>query len=194
MDGLLFSGKKKKHRMYTISRGTREVRALLPGLPGDNESFRLVSSGGFSSINLILYVAQETPINTLYASTLRVGKSHATALARLHDAGRLGSACFVVGSIMRHNVANSKDYEYDAYFDGLCARCGWHTIYANNHSKIILLDTARGKYVIETSSNLNDNLALSETQSCLIFIGTRCFARKRRCKKCLLSGTKKDDL
>lgn len=33
---------------------------------------------------------------------------------------------------------------------------GWKVVVKNNHSKILLFDTENGKYVLETSSNLNE--------------------------------------
>lgn len=39
----------------------------------------------------------------------------------------------------------------------VCEENEWHIHTLNNHSKVHLYDTALGKFVLETSSNLNEN-------------------------------------
>ncbi len=39
----------------------------------------------------------------------------------------------------------------------ICDEHGWHIHTLNNHSKVHLYDTDAGKFVLETSSNLNEN-------------------------------------
>lgn len=94
----------------------------------------------------------------MFVSTLRVGKKEIDALADLHTAGRLDKAHFILSGLAKNNAAASgKDYRYTEYFEQACAESGFSWKYAKNHSKVILLDTDSGEYVVETSSNLNEN-------------------------------------
>lgn len=53
----------------------------------------------------------------------------------------------------------AKDEEGGAFsiVQKVCNENKWFTHILNNHSKVHLYDTESGKYVLETSSNLNEN-------------------------------------
>lgn len=93
----------------------------------------------------------------MVVSSLRVGKKHLQILNRLHDGECLKKATFIVGGVMKNDSDLGKSYQYYDALTQVCKENGWKVIVRNNHSKIILLDTDKGKYVIETSSNLNEN-------------------------------------
>lgn len=105
---------------------------------------------------MIAYIADRTHIKLLRACTLRVGKKEAQMLAQFSEAGKLDMAHLVVGSVMGVGGAE-KAYGYMALLDDLCARKGWIVKRRNNHGKIYLFDTDAGRFVLETSSNLNEN-------------------------------------
>lgn len=147
----------KKRIKFNIARETKAIENLIDGLPDDNTVYKIVSFGDFSSIGFVNYVAARTKITEMEASTLRVGKKHLKVLDVLHKRGRIGHVHFIVGSIMSSDSKTGKKY---GYFDDLQAVCdsnGWDITVYSNHSKVLLFNTDCGKFVLETSSNLNEN-------------------------------------
>lgn len=155
MGGLLLNAESKKREMFEIGRGTKQLDALLKNPPKQSQSFRMLSAkGGFSSINLIWFVAKRETIEMLYASTLRIGKKQFETLRMLKHKGMLQKAFFLT-STMQKNL--DRDYDYFQKVKQMCRECDFELQTMNNHSKIILMQTAENYYVIETSSNLNEN-------------------------------------
>ena len=58
---------------------------------------------------------------------------------------------------MKNDSDTGKKYGYFNSLENVCAANNWNIVVMNNHSKILLFDTENGKFVIETSSNLNEN-------------------------------------
>ena len=146
----------KKRLQFHIMREKFELESIMPELP-ENEVFKLISNGGFSSIGFIKVLADKAVINQLSASTLRIGKKHLAVLDNLHTQNRLKNARFIVGSIMKNDSDYGKKFGYYDNLEEICNKNGWQIGVLNNHSKILLFDTDAGKYVLETSSNLNEN-------------------------------------
>ena len=143
---------KSKERTYFDVHDGAEILSRRAELPQDGESLRAISyAGGFSSCSVVLWIANKTKIKQMFVSSLRVGKKEIDAMQDLYEEGRLKHAKFVLCGISKEN----KYYGYAEYFEERCAECGFSWSYAKNHSKIILLDTIEGKFVIETSSNFN---------------------------------------
>lgn len=156
--GIIKSSRSKKRQTFEIKKSLKVLRDLMPELPDEEDSFRLVSvRGGFSSISFITHVALQEPISELTATTLRVGKKQLNILQQLKRDGRLYDARFLVGGIMKENKAHGKEYDYFTYLNDVCKKQGWQYQAVNNHSKIILMRTADNHYVLETSLNLNEN-------------------------------------
>lgn len=135
----------------------QQIEKLISDLPEENEVHFFISNGNFSSIGFIKFVAERTKINKLSISTLRVGKKHLQVLDVLKNQGKLDNVNFVVGSIMKQDSKIGKSYGYYDSLLAVCQKNNWTVTVANNHSKIINFDTDSGKYVIWTSSNLNEN-------------------------------------
>ena len=89
-------------------------------------------------------------------STLRVGKKQAIIIDRLANEGKIDNAIFVVGSVLKNDSKIGKSYQYYDILLKAAEKNGWKVVVKNNHSKILLFDTENGKYVLETSSNLNE--------------------------------------
>ncbi|EME3508763.1 hypothetical protein VD175_001994 [Enterococcus faecium] len=147
---------KKKRYKYSVVREKNQLAKLISELPTDEE-YKIVSEGGFSSIGFLFLVMDKTKINDLTASTLRVGKKHLKSLDIARKNGKLGNATFVVGGLMKNDSQAVKKYNYYDDLLSVCEKNNWEVIVTNNHSKILLIDTDLGKFVIETSSNLNEN-------------------------------------
>ena len=156
MENEIIKLKKGRYRFHIIAELTR-IESLDKELPDDFEVRKYVSCGGFSSIGFIKFIADRTFIKELTVSTLRVGKKHLQVLDVLHNQGKIGKITFIVGGIMKNDSELGKSYGYYNDLKKVCEKNDWKVIVKNNHSKIILFDTENGKFVIETSSNLNEN-------------------------------------
>lgn len=74
----------------------------------------------------------------------------------LAKSGKLKNARFLTSS-MQKEMDTKHGRNYAREFKTIADRNGWNMIVANNHSKIILMRTETAHYVLETSSNLNEN-------------------------------------
>lgn len=147
---------KKKRIEFNIARESKELSDLMKELPSEDEVVKIVSDGRLSSIAFIKYVADRTKIKDLKVSTLRVGKKQAIIIDRLASEGKIDNAVFVVGSVLKNDSKVGKSYQYYDILLKAAEKNGWKVVVKNNHSKILLFDTENGKYVLETSSNLNE--------------------------------------
>jgi hypothetical protein len=150
----------EKRMQFHVIREKQAVERLMPTLPTD-EIVRMISFGGFSSIGFIKRVADEVVIDRLTVSTLAVGAKQAEVLDVLARNGRIKDAEFFVGSVMEMDKRSKKTRKNirDRAFTlkKICENNGWNAVFCKNHSKVILMDTGKGQYVLETSSNLNEN-------------------------------------
>lgn len=146
-----------KRKRFNIILSVREIEGLLDRLPEEGEVYKFLSTGGFSSISFVRFIAKRAKILELTAFTLRVGKKEMQALNVLHSGGRLEKANFLIGSFMKNDSKTGLKYGYYQLFDRICGKNGWNYTVVQNHSKILLFETEVGKFVIETSSNLNEN-------------------------------------
>ncbi|RGX53177.1 hypothetical protein DWV16_17145 [Anaerotruncus sp. AF02-27] len=146
-----------KRRVFNIIYSVKELSRYMDKLPNVDECYKFVSTGGFSSISFVKFVADRTKINEMAATTLRVGRKELECLDRLKKYGKLDRCFFIVGGIMANDGKKGKVYRYYEDFEAVCRNNGWEYKATTNHSKIILMDTEAGKYVLETSSNLNEN-------------------------------------
>ena len=145
---------KAKKKRFNLIQGKREIRELIDRLPNDDECFKFVSSGGFSSACFISFISDITKINSLHISTFHCGKKEAQLLHSLKKSGLLDYVEFAVCSLMKNDKG---DYGYFDILKTICDTNGWTLRVKKNHSKVLLFDTEMGKFVLETSSNLNEN-------------------------------------
>lgn len=147
----------KKRQVFKIGKSLKILDNLIKRPPEKDESIRAVSyEGGFSSISFITYIALKERVEELTASSLRIGTKQLAILEELRKEGKLDKARFVFGTIMKEDEKNKK-YDYYNRLIDISRRNGWEYVAVNNHSKIILMKTNKNYYVLETSSNLNDN-------------------------------------
>lgn len=161
VNGIIKVLKSKKSYPFVIKKGTDDIKALTNRkLPkADNEVYKFVSvSGGFASICFINYVAEMEQILELSASTLRIGEKQFHILKKLSENGRIKDASFYIGALMQRTDGRGEEkYNYYKRFNDTCDALGWKRYVTNNHSKIILMRTSKNYYVLESSSNLNEN-------------------------------------
>lgn len=145
-------------RQFVLSTSVKLIDKITTGEPpAPGEALKFISlHGGVASLSFIAWVAKNEPILELSASTLRIGPKQYQYLNALAKSGKLKSARFVTSS-MQKEMDTKHGRNYAREFKTIADRNGWDMIVANNHSKIILMRTETEHYVLETSSNLNEN-------------------------------------
>lgn len=127
-------------------------------LPDGETVYKAISLyGGVASLSFIKWVADDEIIEELTASTLRIGEKQFRYLDQLTKTKRLKAARFFVGSMMVEVDKKKAKYNYAERYQKTAEENDWTSVIVNNHSKVILMRTANNYYVLETSSNLNEN-------------------------------------
>lgn len=145
-------------RRLTFFTMAHKVEILTGAPPNPGECYKYISlSGGFSSIAFIRFISKYEHIFELTASTLRIGEKQFNEICTLSRNGKIEKATFFTSTLMKSDAKREKKYDYFSRFEEVCAKNGWKNIVVNNHSKIILMRTENNCYVLETSSNLNEN-------------------------------------
>jgi hypothetical protein len=148
----------KKQKKFHIIKSIFDLKKLIGDLPSETECYKFFSFSRLASISFIMFVAETEVIEHLYVSTLRVGKRQLMMLDYLKREGKLLAATLLTGGIMERDNAVGKKYGYYDNLLSVCEANGWRRETVNNHSKLVLMKTAEGNYyVLETSSNLNEN-------------------------------------
>jgi hypothetical protein len=145
---------RQKRKRFNIITGNAELNQIIDRLPADGECFKFISQGGFSSICFVCFVANRTTIKNLYVSSFRVGKKESQILHHLQNKGLIHHCEFVLNPFEQD--AKNQNQAFNA-LNQVATNNGWKIDASNNHSKVHLYDTAQGKFVLETSSNLNEN-------------------------------------
>lgn len=158
INGLVKKMKSKRRAFFDVGREKNQLSALIGTPPKHEECYKLLSINGcFSTIGIINYIATREPIEELYVSTFRIGKNHFKVLLKLHSKGLLNN-CSLITSTSQEEIDFKQDkYNYYDYIENVCDKIGWKLKTFNNHSKILLMKTKSNYYVVETSSNLNEN-------------------------------------
>lgn len=162
INGLVLRTLSKKRQLFNVDKEVTQIRALIDEPPKSNECFKFLScGGGFSSIGFITYVAMFEDVEELYCSTFRIGKSQFNVLLNLHKNGQLDKVHLITSSTQEQtdNKAEYKGKRFN-YYDFIKSECkirNWSLTVFDNHSNLILMRTNKNWYVIETSSNLNEN-------------------------------------
>lgn len=146
---------KNKRKRFSLLKSIKDLSDICPHLPTDDECFKFISKGGFSSASFVALVSEHAIINNLYCSTFHVGKKEMLLLNSLYDRGKLKNVNLVMFSKVFEK--ESSKYKYGDIVKKICEKNGWKLKILRNHSKLFLFDTDNGKYVLETSSNLNEN-------------------------------------
>lgn len=152
--------KNRRLKPFVLSTSVKDLRSEIGDiLPDESTVIKLISiCGGIASLSFIKLVADFETIEELTASTLRIGRKQFMYLQSLHTQKKLNSARFFVSTMQKDvDAKKSGKYDYAAMFEKTCKKNGWKRVYVNNHSKVILMRTTENYYVLETSSNLNEN-------------------------------------
>ena len=146
----------KRRRQLTVCREAKDLTELCGRLPDEAMEYKLVSFCRISAAAVIRWVADETVIRRLDLSTFRVGPRALKLLSGLHGQGRLEEVRCVVGRLAASPSGKNRERRYYDRLEAMCRKYGWSLCSINNHSKIMLFDTAAGRFVLEGSSNLNE--------------------------------------
>lgn len=152
----------RKTKRFSILRSIIEVEDLLDGKLPENECYKFITNGGYSSISFVMYICDRVKVKEAFFSSLRVGKNELRYLDLLKREGKLDKCNFIVGGIMRGDKKQESKYGYYEDLVRVCESNGWRIAEQKNHSKLLLFDTDSGKFVIETSSNLNENPSIEQ--------------------------------
>lgn len=148
---------------FDLENQARQFKESIGEMPTENVVFKILSGKqGFSSISVIDFVAKNEGIKELYCSTFRIGKKQFEILKSHKDGGRIENALFITSKTQENTDGNRQEYNYFAEIREKCCEMGWDIYAINNHSKIILMRTRKNYYVVETSSNLNENPQLEQ--------------------------------
>lgn len=152
--------KRRTKKTFILPSSVKELDCLLGGKLPNDDVFKVISlNGGLASLTFIKYVADRYAIEELTASTLRIGEKQFNYLIAIKNGGKLKKARFFVSTMQKQldNMTSGKKYNYYKRYESSCRQNGWKNIVVNNHSKIILMRTNQHYFVLETSSNLNEN-------------------------------------
>lgn len=145
----------KKRLFFDIDREEKQLKNKIMQPPRTEQVYKMLSvKGGFSSIAVISYIAKLEKIEELWVSTFRIGKKHFDVLCDLYKSGYIQDAIFFTSDVQEKV---DRDYKYYDYIKQRAKDNNWKVYSLKNHSKIILMQTSKNFYVIETSSNLNEN-------------------------------------
>lgn len=155
ISGIVKKMNSKKRNMFNITKEFKQLNTLIESPPEIDECFKMLSvGGGFSSLGIITYIATKETIEELYCSTFRIGKHHFETLIDLHAKNKLKQCHFITSQTQQRTDTK---YNYFEFIEKQCETFGWKLKCFNNHSKLILMQTDKNYYVVETSSNLNEN-------------------------------------
>lgn len=155
--GLVKKMNSQKRIMEYIKDNTLQLKFLINNFD-NSKVYKFISvKGGFSSINFIDYVCENEIIENLFICSLAVGKKHIQHLDSLFKKKRIINCNFILGTLFEKRGLDQK-YDYYDIFTNICKKNKWNYFNTNNHCKIILMRTnLKNYYVLETSSNLNEN-------------------------------------
>lgn len=161
-DEFVLNTKTKKRIFFDLERSFELLKKSLE-LPTIDEEIRLISpAGGWSSCSLIMFIADKEVIEELTITTLRVGVKEMQALIDLYDEDRIKYIHIIMSKVAKAN----KIYVYHNQIRSIIDSRNVKISYINNHSKVILAKTKENYYVIETSSNLNENPKIEQFIVC----------------------------
>lgn len=129
---------------------------LIGTLPEEGEIVKVVSMANLSAAGFLRYIADHATIRELAVSTYRIGPNTLRQLHRLRDIGHLDKANFVVGKLMSRDKRKASAIQYWDDLSVMCQRYGWRCASRDNHTKLALFDTDKGKFVLEGNCNLNE--------------------------------------
>lgn len=150
--------KNRRAKPFILNTSVKDLRTELGNILPTDEVVKLISlRGGIASLTFIKLVADAEIIEEMTASTLRIGEKQFDYLQSIAKSKRLKKARFFTSKRQSRVDSKNDKYNYCGRFKKACEANNWKHVIIENHSKIILMRTKSNFYVLETSSNLNEN-------------------------------------
>lgn len=131
----------------------------LQRLPSDDECFKALSpSGGFCAAAYIPFVTKRAKTSKLYIATFHAGLKEIQLVDSLHRGGKLDYV-FMLTQTLGFKSANQQNNDA---IKAIFTKNGWDISIAKTHAKVLLFDTELGKFVMETSSNMDRNPSMEQ--------------------------------
>ena len=160
--GMVIKAKSKEKIFVDFENERKQLEYLCEKLPNSNQVIKALSTkGGFSALSFILWITNTEKIEELWISTFRIGKKHFQKLEELYENNKIEKLYLITSDSQERidSLAQYKDstYNYFQHIKEISEKNNWKIAIFNNHSKIVLAKTKDNFYVLETSSNMNEN-------------------------------------
>lgn len=130
----------------------------LTRLPSEEEFFFLQTCKQFNAFTFIPFILKTENITELFASTYSISVRVVESMMELYDAGMIEQITLLVSdSLIKRNPVTIDKIESLASF-----RPNFKIVYTWNHSKVSLVNTQSGHYIIEGSGNWSENAAIEQ--------------------------------
>ena len=135
-----------------------KLEVNLKRLPSEEEFFFLQTNNSFNAFTFIPFVCKYVSVRRLFASTYSISRKVIEALMELHRTGLVDEITLLISdSMVKRNPMTIDVLLAVAATNGnLKVLFGW------NHSKVCLLETTAGFFVIEGSGNWADNAQMEQ--------------------------------
>lgn len=128
----------------------------LSKIPSKNEHIRIVTKKAINSFDFILAILVNENIDELIMAVYRIGKKIVSQLHDLQKSGKIKKITILINDGFPKlvpdcwNLIKSKESKK------------WIIKLENNHTKILLIDTLKNKYIVEGSGNMSINARIEQ--------------------------------
>lgn len=128
----------------------------LTNIPSEGEHIRIVTRKAINSFDFILAITNNEDIQELTLSTYRIGKKVVNQLIELQKIDKIDKINILINDGFPKLVPDCwnliKSFESEK----------WIIKLENNHTKILLIDTIKNKYIVEGSGNMSINARIEQ--------------------------------
>lgn len=125
-------------------------------IPNKNEHIRIVTKKAINTFDFIQAILANENIKELTIAVYRIGKKIVAQLYDLHKSGKIKKITILINDGFPKLVPDCwnliKSKESDK----------WIIKLENNHTKILLIDTIKNKYIVEGSGNMSINARIEQ--------------------------------
>ena len=130
------------------------IKKLCPHLPTENEVFFMWAATSFNAFTFIPYMIKECGcIENLIISTYGLNARIIDALCRYVDSGQIKQVSILISDSIKFRMPKVADL-LKSVSD---ARNNFNICFAWNHSKVALIETTAGFFIVEGSGNWSEN-------------------------------------
>jgi len=156
VEGFIKRGKVNKRAM--AAKAVADLAVLFDGeLPQEGQAYKIVTGGKIFPMSFIMYIAGRTRIKNLFISTFNYGRREIVFLEGLRKSGKLDNVTMITANMFAMSSKSGGLERLREFTCDVFRQNNWTLIYNDNHSKLVLLDTDDGFFVIETSCNFSES-------------------------------------